>query len=69
MDTTTLIAKSSDAKADMDRMVEILLSGHRDPTFEHEIQQRAAQIREETLQTRGLLDIGVELIREARDRG
>ena len=68
METNTLFVKSTDIKSEMDRMVEILVSGHRDPTFERAIQERAAKIREETFRTHGLLDIGVGLIREVRDR-
>jgi hypothetical protein len=64
-DSATIIP--SDVSADLDRAVEILLTGRRDPEFEQRIHTRAEKISQEVLKRHGVLDIGVPAIRALRD--
>jgi hypothetical protein len=53
--------------ADLDRAIEILLTGRRDPEFERRIHAQAEKISQEVLEKHGVLDIGVPAIRALRD--
>ena len=56
--------------ADMQAVAEALDSGERlDPDLVRRVQERAQQAREEVVRAFGVQDIGVDLIREARDAG
>jgi hypothetical protein len=57
----------ADVLADLERAVEILMTGQRDPEFEHRIHARAEEITQEIFRKHGLLDIGVPAIRALRD--
>jgi hypothetical protein len=57
----------ADAMADLERAVEILMTGQRDPEFEHRIHAQAEKISQEVLEKHGVLDIGVPIIRALRD--
>jgi hypothetical protein len=57
----------ADATADLERAVEILLTGRRDPEFEQRIHAQAEKIGQEVLAKHGVLDIGVPAIRALRD--
>jgi hypothetical protein len=65
MNTDTVIP--SEILADMERAVQLTLSGKRDLEFEQRIRAEAERIRSEILQKHGVLDIGVDLVRELRD--
>ena len=53
--------------ADLDRAIQIAMTGVRDPDFERRIHAEAEQIREEVFRKHGVLDIGTPAIRELRD--
>jgi hypothetical protein len=53
--------------ADLDRAIELLMTGHRDPEFEQRIRAQAEKIGQEVLKKHGVLDIGVPAIRALRD--
>jgi hypothetical protein len=57
----------ADALADLERAVEILMTGQRDPKFEERIHAQSAKISQEVLEKHGVLDIGVPAIRALRD--
>jgi hypothetical protein len=53
--------------ADLERAIEILLTGRRDPEFEERIHAQSEKITQEVLKKHGVLDIGVPAIRALRD--
>jgi hypothetical protein len=57
----------ADVMADLERAVEILMSGQRDAEFERRIHAQAEDISQEVLKRHGVLDIGVPAIRALRD--
>jgi hypothetical protein len=56
-----------DVLADLERAIEIVMTGRRDPEFEQRIHARSEQISREIFARHGLLDIGVPIIRALRD--
>jgi hypothetical protein len=56
-----------DVLADLERAIEILMTGRRDPEFEQRIHAQAERISQEVLAKHGVLDIGVPAIRALRD--
>lgn len=58
---------SSAVMTDLERAVEILTTGRRDPEFERHIHSQAEQIGRAVLEKHGVLDIGVPAIRALRD--
>jgi hypothetical protein len=57
----------ADATADLERAIEILMTGRRDPEFEARIHAQSEKITQEVLKKHGVLDIGVPAIRALRD--
>jgi hypothetical protein len=53
--------------ADLERAIELLMAGQRDPDFESRIHAEAEKITQEVLEKHGVLDIGVPAIRALRD--
>ena len=53
--------------ADLERAIELLMTGQRDPEFEERIHAEAEKITREVLEKHGVLDIGVPAIRALRD--
>lgn len=58
----------ADVLSDMQRAIELAMTGKRDQEFERRVQAEGKRIREETFRKHGLLDIAVPAIRELRDR-
>jgi hypothetical protein len=58
---------AADARADLERAIEILMTGRRDPEFEQRIHAQSEKISQEVLKQHGILDIGVPIIRALRD--
>jgi hypothetical protein len=59
---------TSDVVADMQAVADAVDSGEPlDPELARRVQQRARRAREELVEHFGVQDIGVDLIREARD--
>ncbi len=56
-----------DVLADMEKAVQLALSGAHDAEFEHRIHDHAEQIRAEVRHKHGLLDLGVPAIRRFRE--
>jgi hypothetical protein len=56
-----------DVMADLERAIELLMTGQRDPEFERRIHAEAEKITREVLEKHGVLDIGVPAIRALRD--
>jgi hypothetical protein len=56
-----------DVLADLERAVEILMTGRRDLEFEARIHAQSEKITQEVLAKHGVLDIGVPAIRALRD--
>ena len=67
MNQPTDAAVSTRALADLERAIEILLTGRRDSEFERRIHAEAERISQELLEKHGVLDIGVRSIRALRD--
>lgn len=57
----------ADVLADLERAVEIVMTGRRDPEFEERIHAESERISQEVLKKHGVLDIGVPAIRALRD--
>jgi hypothetical protein len=55
------------AQADLERAIEILMTGRRDPEFERRIHAETEKIIQAVLEKHGVLDIGVPSIRALRD--
>ena len=58
---------AADATADLERAIEIMMTGRRDPEFERRIHAQSEKISQEVLEKHGVLDIGVPAIRALRD--
>lgn len=58
---------AADAMADLERAIEIMMTGRCDPEFEERIHAQAEKISQEVLKKHGVLDIGVPAIRALRD--
>jgi hypothetical protein len=54
-------------QADLQRAIELLMTGQCDPEFERRIHAEAEKITQEVLEKHGILDIGVPSIRALRD--
>ena len=67
MNQPTDTAISTRALGDLERAIEILMTGRRDPEFERRIHAEAEKISQEVLAKPGVLDIGVPSIRALRD--
>jgi len=57
----------SDALADLEYALHLQATGQRDPAFEERIGRQTEIIRQEILAEHGVLNVAVDLIREARD--
>jgi hypothetical protein len=55
--------------ADLDYAIQLIMTGKRDPEFEARVRAESEKIAEEVRGRHGLLNIAVDLIREARDEG
>ena len=55
------------ALADLQRAIELLMTGQRDPEFERRIHAEAEKITQEVREKHGVLDIGVPSIRALRN--
>jgi hypothetical protein len=53
--------------ADLERAIDLLITGRRDPEFERRIHAEAERITQEIFEKHGVLDIGVPAIRALRD--
>jgi hypothetical protein len=53
--------------ADLERAIELVMTGGSDPDFELRIHAQAEKIRQEVFEKYGVLDIGVPAIRALRD--
>jgi hypothetical protein len=56
-----------DVLADMQRAIELAMTGKRDTEFERRVQAEGKRFREEVFRKHGLLDIAVPAIRELRN--
>jgi hypothetical protein len=56
-----------DAFADLERAIELVMTGESDPEFELRIHAQAEKIQREVFEKHGMLDIGVPAIRALRD--
>jgi hypothetical protein len=56
-----------DVLADMQRAIELAMTGKRDAEFARRVQAEGKRIREEVFRKHGLLDIAVPAIRELRN--
>jgi hypothetical protein len=53
--------------ADLERAIELVMTGGSDPDFELRIHAQAEKIRQDVFEKHGVLDIGVPAIRALRD--
>jgi hypothetical protein len=53
--------------ADLERAIELVMTGGSDPDFELRIHAQAEKIRQDVFEKHGVLDIGVPAIRSLRD--
>lgn len=58
---------AADARTVLERAIEILMTGRRDPEFEERIHAQSEKISQEVLKEHGVLDIGVPILRALRD--
>ena len=58
-----------EAIADLDYALQLIMSGKRAPEFEARIRAESDKITEEIRRKHGILNIAVDLVREARDEG
>jgi hypothetical protein len=58
-------------QADAEEVIRLVSEGKRvtDPELRRRIEERADRVRRQMLETHGVTDIAVELIRETRDEG
>ena len=64
---TTETIDNTDAKRELAEAIERLRKGIRDPEAMRRARERMDRLREEIFQKFGILNIAVELVREARD--
>jgi len=57
----------SSALTDLEYAIELIITGTKDPEFGARVQAETRKITEETQREHGVLNIAVDLIREARD--
>jgi hypothetical protein len=57
----------ADVLADMQRAIELAMTGKQDPEFATRVQRAGKRIRDEVFHKHGLLDIAVSAVRELRD--
>ena len=68
MDATETTAIPPDVMADLEAVCRQAAGGEvRDPELVRRVQERAARARQEVLDRFGVQDVGVAIIREARD--
>jgi hypothetical protein len=65
LETDTTIP--SGVMADLERAIELLMTGQHDPEFERRVHAEAEKITQGVLENYGVLDIGVPTIRALRD--
>jgi len=59
--------KSSAALTDLEYAIQLIMTGKKDPEFTASVQAETEKITEEIRSKHGVLNIAVDLIREARD--
>jgi hypothetical protein len=52
---------------DLEYAIQLIMTGQKDPEFAARVQMQTEKITEETRRKHGVLNIAVDLIREARD--
>jgi hypothetical protein len=57
----------STAQTDLDYAIHLIMTGKKDPEFAARVQAETEDITEEIRRKHGILNIAVDLIREARD--
>jgi hypothetical protein len=65
--TMSTAEKSSAVLSDLDYAIQLIITGKKDPEFGARVQAETEQIIEEIRREHGVLNIAVDLIREARD--
>jgi hypothetical protein len=64
----TLDKPSTTGKAsDLDYAIHLILTGTQDPVFAARVQAESAKVTEDIRKRHGVLNVAVELVREARD--
>jgi hypothetical protein len=61
------VEKPSAALTDLDHAIKLIMTGEQDPEFAARVQAETEKITEEIYKKHGVLNVAVELIREARD--
>jgi hypothetical protein len=59
--------KSSATLTDLDYAIQLIMTGKKDPEFTARVQAETEKITEDIQRKHGVLNIAVDLIREARD--
>lgn len=59
--------KSSATLTDLDYAIQLIVTGKKDPEFTARVQAETEKITEDIKRKHGVLNIAVDLIREARD--
>jgi hypothetical protein len=59
--------KSSATPTDLEYAIQLIMTGKKDPAFAARVQSETEKITEEIRSKHGVLNIAVDLIREARD--
>ena len=59
--------KSPATLTDLEYAIQLILTGKKDPQFAARVQSETEEITQEIRRKHGVLDIAVDLIREARD--
>jgi hypothetical protein len=57
----------SDTRTDLEYAIHLIMTGQKDPAFAAHVQAETEKITEEIQRKHGLLNIAVDLIREARE--
>jgi hypothetical protein len=57
----------SHARTDLEYAIHLIMTGQKDPAFAARVQAETEKITEEIQRKHGILNIAVDLIREARD--
>jgi hypothetical protein len=57
----------SDTRTDLEYAIHLILTGRKDPEFAARVQAETEKITEEIRRKHGVLNLAVDLIREARD--
>jgi hypothetical protein len=59
--------KQSATLTDLDYAIQLIMTGQKDPEFAARVQAETGKITEEIYRKHGVLNIAVDLIRDARD--